>query len=209
MIGLLGRKIGMTQVFSAGGLAHPVTVIEAGPCVVTQLRTSERDGYEAVQVGYGTAKHVKKPIAGHIKAAGLTSVKKLVEFRTVPEDSPYQVGQKLTLDMFSTGDFVDVTGTTKGHGFTGVMKRHGFHGGPKTHGQSDRARAPGSIGPGTTPGRVFKGTRMAGRSGHERRTVLHLAVIGTDIEKNVLLVRGSVPGPTGGLLIVRQSNRGR
>ncbi|MCL4507964.1 MAG: 50S ribosomal protein L3 [Chloroflexi bacterium] len=199
----------MTQVFTDNGRVQPVTVIEAGPCVVTQIRDLDRDGYEAVQVGYGTAKHVKKPVGGHIKAAGLTSVAKLTEFRTSPGDPTYEVGQRLTLDLFQSGDFVDVIGTSKGKGFTGVMKRHGFRGGPRTHGQSDRSRAPGSIGPGTTPGRVFKGTRMAGRTGNERRTVLHLAVIRTDPESNVLLVKGSVPGPAGGFLLIRRSNRGR
>jgi large subunit ribosomal protein L3 len=205
MEGLLGRKIGMTQVFAENGRVQPVTVIEAGPCVVTQLKTQERDGYSAVQVGFGEAKHVKKPQAGHLKASGATHLRYLVEFRQVDDDSQYAVGQPLTVELFQPGDEVDVTGTSKGKGFAGVMKRHGFRGGPKTHGQSDRARAPGSIGPGTTPGRVYKGTRMAGRMGNERRTVQRLAVVEADGQRNLLLVRGSIPGPAGRLVIIRRS----
>ena len=208
MDGLLGRKVGMTQVFAEGGVVQPVTVIEAGPCFVTQVRTAERDGYEAVQLGYGHAKHQKKPQAGHLRAAGApTQLRHLVEFRRRPGDPELAPGQQVSVALFQPGDYVDVTGTSKGKGFAGVVKRHGFAGGPKTHGQSDRWRAPGSIGPGTTPGRVFKGTRMAGRMGNARRTVQRLQVVEADAERNLLVVRGSIPGTRGGLLIIRRSAR--
>jgi large subunit ribosomal protein L3 len=184
---------------------EPVTVIQAGPCVVTQVKTSETDGYAAVQLGFGEAKRLKKPQLGHLKASGGKRLRHLVEIRQQPTDTTLSVGQQLNVTLFSAGDMVDVTGTSKGKGFAGVMKRHGFHGGPKTHGQSDRSRAPGSIGPGTTPGRVYKGTRMAGRMGNERTTVQRLQVIETDTERNVLVVRGSVPGATGALLVIRRS----
>ncbi len=203
--GLLGRKIGMTQVFSPNGEAIPVTVIEVGPCVVTQIRTKDRDGYEAVQIGYGEAKpkSLNKPRQGHLAKAGRL-VRHLREFRATNVDE-YNVGQELKVDLFASGQFIDVTGTSKGRGFAGVMKRHNFRGGPRTHGQSDRARAPGSIGAGTTPGRVFKGTRMAGRMGNQRVTVQNLQVVEIIPDQNLLLVRGSVPGPKNGLLYVRRA----
>lgn len=207
MEGLLGRKVGMTQVFVQNGLVEPVTVIQAGPCVVTQLKTLESDGYRAVQLGYGEAKHVKKPQAGHLKPSGATRLRHLVEFRQRDDETAYSVGQQLTVALFRSGDEVDVTGTSKGKGFAGVVKRHHFRGGPKTHGQSDRLRAPGSIGPGTTPGRVYKGTRMAGRMGNARRTVQRLLVIETNGEQNLLVVRGSIPGPAGSLVIIKRSAR--
>lgn len=203
--GLLGRKVGMTQIFSPGGEAIPVTVIEVGPCVVTQIRTKDRDGYEAVQIGFGEArsKSVNKPRQGQMAGAGRL-VSYLREFRA-DDVEEYSVGQELTVDLFSSGQRIDVSGTSKGRGFAGVMKRHNFRGGPKTHGQSDRARAPGSIGAGTTPGRVFKGTRMAGRMGNERVTVQNLQVVEIIPDQNLLLVRGSVPGAKNGLLYVRRA----
>lgn len=203
--GLLGRKIGMTQIFSSNGEAIPVTVIEAGPCVVTQVRTLDRDGYEAVQIGFGDAKpkNLTKPEQGHLAAAGRL-VRYLREFEA-DDVEEHQPGQVLNVDLFQAGQFVDVTGTSKGRGFQGVMKRHGFHGGPRTHGQSDRARAPGSIGAGTTPGRVWKNTRMAGRMGNKRVTVQNLQVVEVLPDRHLLLVRGSVPGAKNGLLMIRRA----
>jgi large subunit ribosomal protein L3 len=202
--GLLGRKIGMTQVFSSAGEAIPVTVIEVGPCVVTQIRNKERDGYEAVQIGFGEVKpkSLTKPEQGHLAGAG-----RLVRFlREFGADNieEHQVGQVLSADVFEPGQIIDVTGTSKGRGFQGVVKRHGFSGGPKTHGQSDRHRAPGSIGAGTDPGHVWKGTRMAGRMGNRRVTVQNLQVVEVLAEKHLLLVRGSVPGAKNGLVMVRR-----
>ena len=202
--GLLGRKIGMTQVFSAAGEAIPVTVIEVGPCVVTQIRNKERDGYEAVQIGFGEvkAKSLTKPEQGHLAGAGRLA-RHLREFEADNiEDHP--VGQVLSADVFEPGQIIDVTGTSKGRGFQGVVRRHGFSGGPKTHGQSDRHRAPGSIGAGTDPGHVWKGTRMAGRMGNRRVTVQNLQVVEVLADKHLLLVRGSVPGAKNGLVMVRR-----
>jgi large subunit ribosomal protein L3 len=207
MDGLLGRKVGMTQIFADNGRVQAVTVIEAGPCVVTHLKTPEKDGYSAVQLGYGEHRHINKPEAGHLKAAGAAHLRHLVELRQDDGAADYALGQQVTVGLFQPGDEVDVTGTSKGKGFAGVVKRHHFRGGPKTHGQSDRHRAPGSIGPGTTPGRVYKGARMAGRMGNERCTVQRLLVVGRDDERNLLLVRGSIPGPAGRLVIVRRSAR--
>jgi large subunit ribosomal protein L3 len=203
--GLLGRKIGMTQVFSIGGEAIPVTAIEVGPCVVTQIRNKDRDGYEAVQIGFGDVKpkSLTKPQQGHLAGAGRL-LRHLREFQA-DDIEEYEVGQMLTADIFEPGQMIDVTGTSKGRGFQGVVKRHGFGGGPKTHGQSDRWRAPGSIGAGTDPGRVWKGTRMAGRMGNRRVTVQNLQVVEVLADKHVLLVRGSVPGAKNGLLMVRRA----
>ncbi len=201
--GLIGRKLGMTQIFNDEGLAVPVTVIEAGPCVVTQIRTEEKDGYEAVQLGFGIAKKLNKPQQGHVKASG-HQVKTLREVKA-DDYSSIEVGQVFTADTFAAGDLIDVSGTSKGRGFQGGMKRHGFSGGPKTHGQSDRARAPGSIGASATPGRVLKGMRMAGHMGHERVTVQNLKVIRVDTDRNLLLVEGSVPGPKQGELLIRHA----
>jgi large subunit ribosomal protein L3 len=201
--GLLGRKIGMTQIFGPTGEAIPVTVIEAGPCVVTQIRTSESDGYEAVQIGFGDIrpKSVNKPRQGQLAKAGRL-VRYLREF-AADNVAEHQVGELLNVDRFQTGELIDVTGTSKGRGFQGVVKRHGFSGGPKTHGQSDRHRAPGSIGAGTTPGRVWKNTRMAGRMGNKRVTVQNLEVVDVLPEQHIILVRGSVPGAKNGLLMLR------
>ncbi|MBI2861809.1 MAG: 50S ribosomal protein L3 [Chloroflexi bacterium] len=197
--GILGRKEGMTQLFRDDGTVCPVTVIEAGPCTVTQVRTIERDGYRAVQLGFGQAKRLNKPQQGQLK--GLPPHRHL---REVPVDGEEEVafGQKVDVAIFQVGDIVDVTGVSKGKGFAGVVKRHHFAGGPKTHGQSDRHRAPGSIGATTTPGRVFKGMRMAGHMGHQRVTAQNLEVVRVDSERNLLLIRGAVPGPTNGLVLV-------
>jgi large subunit ribosomal protein L3 len=279
LTGLLGRKVGMTQIFGPNGMAIPVTVIEAGPCVVTQVKTAASDGYEAIQLGYGekSEKHATRPEMGHLghslprtqrqrrkqqqeqakarqqartarqqaenaateteadEAEGATSEGATSEGATSEGATastgksarrrrgagkalgPFQalrevgvvggmpaVGDTVTVGIFSVGEAVDIIGTSKGKGFAGVMKRHGFGGGQRTHGQSDRARAPGSIGPGTTPGRVYKGTRMAGRMGHERVTVQGLEIIQADPERNLLVVQGSVPGANGGLVMIRK-----
>ena len=203
--GLLGRKIGMTRLFDEKGEVVPVTVIEAGPCYVTQIKTVERDGYNAIQIGFGHAKRLNRPERGHLK--DLPPLKHLREIRTDDVDQ-YQVGQVLDVSIFTPGTLVDVTGTSKGRGFAGAVKRHGFGGGPKTHGQSDRHRAVGSIGSGTTPGRVFKGLRAPGHMGNRRVTVLNLEVVRVDPERNLLLVRGAVPGPRNGLLLIRDAVKG-
>jgi large subunit ribosomal protein L3 len=268
LTGLLGRKVGMTQIFGPNGIAIAVTVIAAGPCVVTQVKTEASDGYDAIQLGYGekSMKHAKRPELGHLghslsqtprqrrkqqqeqakarqearaarqqaEAATETEAdeaegaatetatastgksarrrrgagKALGPFEALREvgvvgDMP-AVGDTVDVGIFSVGEAVDIIGTSKGKGFAGVMKRHGFGGGKRTHGQSDRARAPGSIGPGTTPGRVYKGTRMAGRMGHERVTIKALQVVQADPERNLLVVSGSVPGANGGLVMIRK-----
>jgi large subunit ribosomal protein L3 len=201
--GLIGKKLGMTQVFDETGVVHPVTVVEAGPCVVTQVMTPERNGYGALQLGFGLSKRLNKPEQGQRRASGFMSR----TLREVQADDPasFEVGQVINADVFAQGELVDVTGTSKGRGFQGGVKRHGFAGGPKTHGQSDRLRAPGSIGASATPGRVFKGMRMAGHMGHERVTVQGLEIVRVDPERNLLLIKGSVPGPNEGLLIIRRA----
>jgi large subunit ribosomal protein L3 len=201
--GLIGRKLGMTQIFDETGVVYPVTVVEAGPCVVTQVKTADKDGYPAVQLGFGLDKRLNKPEQGHRRASGFQSR----VLREVKADlaAEFVVGQVFKADVFAVGDLVDVAGTSKGRGFQGGVKRHGFAGGPKTHGQSDRWRAPGSIGSSATPGRVYKGLRMAGHMGHARVTVQNLKVLRVDLERNVLLILGSVPGPDNGLLIIRRA----
>jgi large subunit ribosomal protein L3 len=201
--GLLGRKLGMTQVFDDRGVVHPVTVVEAGPCVVTQIKTEEKDGYQALQLGFLLDERLNQPERGHRQASGFMS-RHLREIKA-NDVSEFSVGQVLNADVFAEGEVVDVTGTSKGRGFQGGVKRHGFAGGPKTHGQSDRHRAPGSIGSSATPGRVFKGMRMAGHMGNDRVTVQNLKVIRVDTERNLLLIEGSVPGPNQGLLIIRRA----
>ncbi len=205
---ILGRKVGMTQVFDAGGEVVPVTIIEAGPCFVTQIKTAEDDGYAAVQLGFEETerRRLNQPLLGHLR--GLPSLKVLREVRVV-NPSAYELGQKVDVSLFQVGDRVDITGTSKGKGFAGVVKRHGFRGGVRTHGQTDRTRAPGSIGGGTTPGRVRKGLRMAGRMGGRRVTVQGLCIVEVDPERNLILVRGSVPGSKGSLLQVRKSVKRR
>lgn len=200
--GILGRKRGMTTIFTPQGAAIPVTVIEAGPCYVTQVRTVEHDGYSAVQLGFEEAKKLTKPERGHLK--GLPALRVLREFRLPAEAAP-NVGEKIDVGIFNDGELVDVTGTSKGKGFAGVVKRHHFRGGPKTHGQSDRLRAPGSIGATTTPGRVLKGMRMAGHMGARRVTTKNLRIVRAEPERNLLLVEGAVPGPRSGLIMIRKS----
>ncbi len=208
MKGILGRKLGMTRVFDEAGVMIPVTVIQAGPCYVTQVKTTETDGYEAIQIGFEVVKPNKlnKPELGHLKKHDLPPLRILREIR-VEDASQYEVGQVLTVEMFKPGDLVDVTGTSKGRGFQGGVKRYGFGGGPRTHGQSDRLRAPGSIGAGTFPGRVLPGTRMAGRMGNRRVTVQNLEVVRVDPENNLILVKGAVPGHKKGLVIIRDAVR--
>ena len=201
--GIIGRKIGMTQVFSEDGRVEPVTAIEAGPCFVTQIKRAEKGGYDAVQLGFGQAKRLNSPQKGHLKKVGM--LKHLREFKAADIGS-IEAGHRVDVGMFKTGDLVDISGTSKGRGFAGGVKRHHFAGGPKTHGQSDRHRAPGSIGAGTTPGRVLKGRRMAGHMGNQRVTVRKLKVVEADPERNLLLIRGAVPGPRRGLLIIRKSS---
>lgn len=205
--GMVGRKLGMTQVFDESGVVHPVTVIECGPNVVTQVRTAEKDGYEAVQLGFGIDKRLNKAEQGHRRPSGFMS-DTLREVRA-DDISEFEIGQQIKVDAFTSGELVDVTGTSKGRGFQGGMKRHGFSGAQKTHGQSDRWRAPGSIGASATPGRVLKGMRMAGHHGADRVTVENLTVIRVDTERNLLLVQGSVPGPNKGIVIVRRAMKSK
>src|SRR5215218_9008519 len=200
--GLIGKKLGMSQIFDDTGLAQPVTVLEVGPCVVTQIKTPERDGYSAVQLGFGLDKRLNRPERGHRQGSGFMS--RTLREVNVSDATDMAVGQVITADAFAEGELVDVTGTSKGRGFQGGVKRHGFRGGPKTHGQSDRLRAPGSIGASATPGRVLKGMKMAGHMGHARTTVRNLTVIRVDTERNLLLVQGSVPGPNKGKDIIRR-----
>ena len=207
--GILGEKLGMTQVFDENNRIVPVTVVKAGPCVVTQIRTQENDGYTAVQLAYGQIdpRKVTKPVAGHFKSANVTPRRHLVELRT-DAIADYTVGQELGADVFADGGLVDVSGTTKGKGTAGVMKRHGFHGVSSSHGSHRNHRKPGSIGACATPGRVFKGVRMAGRMGHESQTTQSLVVHKVDSANGLLLIRGAIPGPKGGLVLVRTAAKG-
>ncbi len=204
--GVLGTKLGMTQVFADDGKIVPVTVVAAGPCVVTAVRKADTDGYAAVQLGYGDIdpRRVTKPRAGHFAAAGVTPRRYLVELRTSDADQ-YTLGQEVAAEVFEPGELVDVTATSKGKGFAGVMKRHGFHGLSASHGTQRKHRSPGSIGGCAFPGHVFKGLKMAGRMGAERTTVLNLTLHSVDNDKNLLLIKGAVPGPAGGLVIVRSA----
>lgn len=204
--GILGRKLGMTQMFESDGKAVPVTVIEAAPMTVVQVKTLENDGYEAVQVGVGTRKRVNSPQKGHMKNLGQFRYLRELKVDNIAE---WEAGKTVGVEMFEQGDLVDVSGPSKGRGFAGVMKRHGFHGGPKTHGQSDRARAAGSIGAGTSPGKVIKGMKMAGHMGTRQVTVKSLKVVRVDADKGILMVRGAVPGNEGALVKVRLSPRGK
>ena len=203
MKGLLGEKLGMTQVFDENNRIVPVTVVQAGPCVVTQVRTPGVDGYSAVQLGFGAvkAKQLTKPSAGHFEKAGVTPRKHLVEIRT-SDASEYTLGQELSADVFAAGDVIDVTGVSKGKGTAGVMKRHGFSGLRASHGVHRKHRSPGSIGGCATPGRVFKGLRMAGRMGAERVTVQNLVVHGVDADRGLILIKGAIPGNKGGLVVL-------
>jgi large subunit ribosomal protein L3 len=204
--GILGTKLGMTQIYTEDSRVVPVTVIQAGPCLVTQVKTKDRDGYEAVQLAFAEARRGKsnRPASGHFKAAGVKPLRHLVELRT-DQAGEYALGQQITVDIFQPGDRTDVIGVSKGKGFSGPMKRHGFSGMGGSHGTERKHRSPGSIGASATPSRVFKGTRMGGQMGNERVTVLNLEVVGSDPERNILLLRGAVPGPTGGLVMVRSS----
>jgi large subunit ribosomal protein L3 len=204
--GVLGTKLGMTQVFGDDGKIVPVTVVAAGPCVVTAVRSPDSDGYAAVQLGYGDVdpRKVTKPVAGVFAKAGVTPRRYLVELRT-DDASDYTLGQEVTAETFEPGELVDVTATSKGKGFAGVMKRHGFHGLSGSHGTQRKHRSPGSIGGCAFPGHVFKGVKMAGRMGGERTTVLNLTLHGVDAGKGLLLIKGAVPGPAGGLVLVRSA----
>ncbi len=205
--GLIGKKIGMTQIFDENGAAIPVTLIEAGPCYVTQVRRPEKDGYTAVQLGFQevSPKRLTGGQLGHLKKVGVPPLRYLREFRV--KDPDVQEGDTVTVERFAVGERVDVTGTSKGRGFQGGVKRHGFGGGPKTHGQSDRWRAPGSRGAGSTPGRTMKGSRGPGHMGHARVTVMGLEVVLVDPERNLLAVKGGVPGPKGGLVLIREARK--
>ena len=209
MKGLIGRKVGMTQLFAEDGVVTPVTVIEAGPCFVTQIKTKEQDNYQAVQLGFEETKprRLTGGQRGHLNRTKSAAVRHLREF-AIKGDVNVKEGQKLAADVFTVGELVDVIGVSKGKGFQGVMKRHGFGGGPKTHGQSDRQRSPGSIGATTTPGRVLKGKRMPGRMGGDRVTAQGLKVMLVDPERNLLAVRGSVPGAKGCLVTIREARKG-
>ena len=201
----LGKKIGTTQVFHEDGVSDCVTAIQAGPCTVTQIKTVDKDGYASVQLGYEPVRKLDKPRSGHLKQSG-----KLFRYlREVSADdvAEFEVGQEIDTSLFEAGEIVDATGLTKGRGFAGGVKRHGFHGGPKTHGQSDRHRAPGSIGAGTTPGRVLKGLKMAGHMGNNRVTIRNLEIISVDQERNLLFIKGAVPGARNSLLIIRKTGR--
>jgi len=205
--GLIGKKIGMTQIFDEQGVANPVTIIEAGPCYVTQVRTPEKEGYSAVQLGFGEL-HPKRLTGGelgHLKAKDIPPLRFLREFRS--KTAELNVGDKLTVETFTVGERVDVIGTSKGKGFAGVVKRHHFRGGPKTHGASDRTRAPGSSGATTTPGRVYRGTRRSGHMGSERVTIQGLKIVLVDTERNLLGLHGAVPGPKGGVIMIREARK--
>ena len=205
MPGLLGKKIGMTSVFSADGKNVPCTVIEVGPCVVTQIKTAEKDGYEAIQLGFEEKKdkHTTAPMAGHFKKAGVAPQRHLAEFKGF--DGEYNLGDTITVDLFSENDFVDIKGVSKGKGFQGVVKRHGFGGvGQSTHGQHNRLRAPGSVGACSYPAKVFKGMRMAGQMGNEKVTIQNLQVLKVIADHNLLLIKGSIPGSKGSIVLIEK-----
>jgi large subunit ribosomal protein L3 len=205
--GILGAKLGMTQVWDNNKVV-PVTVVQAGPCVVTQVRTADKDGYSAIQLAFGAVdpRKVNKPKTGHFAKANVAPRRHIVELRTT-DASEYALGAEVTVDTFTPGQAIDVTGRTKGKGFAGVMKRHGFHGLRASHGVERKHRSPGSIGACATPGRVFKGVRMAGRMGGVRYTVQNLTVQAVDLENNLLLVKGAIPGPAGALILVRSASK--
>ena len=208
--GILGEKLGMTQVFDENNRIVPVTVVKAGPCVVTQVRTPEKDGYSAVQLAFGgiDPRKVTKPVLGHFGKAGVTPRRHIVELRTT-DAGEYEAGQEVTAEVFEAGQRIDAVGTSKGKGTAGVMKRHGFHGLGASHGTQRKHRSPGSIGACATPGRVFKGVRMAGRMGHVRTTTMNLTVHRVDAEKGLILVKGAIPGPKGGLVLLRTAAKGQ
>ncbi|MFZ4985854.1 MAG: 50S ribosomal protein L3 [Blastocatellia bacterium] len=206
--GIIGKKLGMTQIFAADGTVTPVTVIKAGPCVVVQCKTAQTDGYEAVQVGLveeTSPRHVNKPMKGHFSKAGLPPTRILREFRLDGGVGSISIGDKLLVDQFAENDIVDIVGTSKGRGFAGFVKRHGFGGGRATHGSMFH-RAPGSIGASAYPSRVIKGTRMAGHMGVERKTIKNLKVVRVNADENLLLIKGAVPGPTGAIVVIRKTD---
>ena len=205
--GLIGRKLGTTHIFKGDGALVEVSAIEAGPCFVTQIKTEDKDGYNSVQLGFGGVKRLNSPQRGHLKGVGRL-LKHLREFEA-DDPSSIKVGQKVDVSILKPGDRVDIVGTSKGKGFAGVVKRHHFRGGPKTHGQSDRQRAPGSVGGTTFPGRVWKGTRMAGHLGNSRVTVRNLEVVLADPARNLLLVKGAIPGAVNGLLLIKRAKGGK
>lgn len=206
--GLIGRKIGMTQIFDESGRAIPVTLLEAGPCFVSQIKSAEADGYSAVQLAFGEVKpkRLSKAQLGHLKTNNLPPVRVLREFRTKKLED-VNPGDELKASVFAAGEYVDVVGTSKGKGFAGAMKRHGFHGGPATHGQSDRQRSPGSSGSGTTPGRVYKGKRRPGHMGDVQVTSSHIRIAMVDPERNLIAVQGSVPGAKGGTVVIKEARK--
>ena len=204
--GIIGKKLGMTQIFKENGAAEAVTAIEAGPCTVVQVKTEAKDGYNAAQLGFGEAGKPKTPQRGRPKKA--KRAKFIREFR-IDDTEGIEVGQKVDASLFKVGELVDVTGISKGKGFAGTVKRHHFAGGPKTHGQSDRHRAPGSVGASTSPGRVFKGQRMAGHLGNTRITTQGLEIFEADPTRNLLLVKGAIPGARNGLVLIKKSGRGK
>jgi large subunit ribosomal protein L3 len=205
--GLIGKKVGMTQIFNENGAAIPVTVIEAGPCYVTQVRKVKTDGYSAIQLGFEEVKpkRLTSGQLGHLKRNDIPPLRFLREFKEKNPD--VEEGSSITVEVFSEGEYVDVIGTSKGKGFAGAVKRYGFRGGPKTHGQSDRQRAPGSHGAGSTPGRVFKGSRGPGHMGHERVTVHNLKIVQVDADRNLLAVQGAIPGPKGGVVMIKGARK--
>jgi large subunit ribosomal protein L3 len=204
--GILGRKIGMTQIFDDNGRAVPVTVVEAGPCHIAQVKRPDKDGYSAIQMSFGRPRKTNKPREGHFKKANVDVGRYVVELR-LDDSSEHEVGAEIKADVFEAGELVDVIGVTKGKGFAGGMKRHNFSGLSASHGTQRKHRSPGSVGAAATPSRVFKGTRMAGQLGNVRVTTLNLKVIKVDLERNLLLIRGAVPGPKGGLVMVRSAVR--
>jgi large subunit ribosomal protein L3 len=204
--GILGRKIGMTQIFDDNGRAVPVTVVEAGPCHIAQIKRPDKDGYSAIQMSFGRPRKTNKPKEGHFKKAGVDAGRYVVELR-LDDSGEYELGAEIKADVFEVGESVDVIGVTKGKGFAGGMKRHNFSGLSASHGTQRKHRSPGSVGAAATPSRVFKGTRMAGQLGNVRVTTLNLKVIKVDLERNLLLIRGAVPGPKGGLVMVRSAVR--
>lgn len=204
--GILGRKVGMTQIFEENGRAVPVTVVEAGPCHIAQIKRPDKEGYSAIQLSFGRPRKTNKPQEGHFKKANVDAGRYLVELR-LDDTGDYELGAEIKADVFEAGELVDVIGVTKGKGFAGGMKRHNFAGLSASHGTQRKHRSPGSVGAAATPSRVFKGTRMAGQLGNVRVTTLNLKVIKVDLERNVLLIRGAVPGPKGGLVMVRSAVR--
>lgn len=205
MLSMLGKKLGMSQMFDEAGNSYPVTIIEAGPCVITQVKTMKNDGYEAIQVGFGEKKekHVTKPIIGHLKKSNTKPFEVLREFKDF-DGSDVKIGKEIKVDVFRAGEKVNVTGVSKGKGFAGVMRRHNFGGGQQTHGQSDRLRAPGSIGQSSSPSKVFKGIKMGGRMGGDRNTIRNLRILKVDAENNIMVIKGSVPGANNGLVLIRK-----